>query len=290
MERHLNREIKLLEETETKGLFTWYLQEFSSEGKALPRKLVPWKWSLDFRATDLKYIRGFQSADADISQAGEHIRAILKPEPDFNSSPVTKYSMFGTDRLINDFSVNIHKLQNEQAAETCTLWGSVSHTFEIDCDYHTQEDLLCFRIDLKPENYDALCSFAKHGGNHDELLLSVKGVSGFYSEWSPLIRTNSVKVLTADEEQNVIQPHGHSEPPRLGEISEFTLRFLRRTKLYTEPVEKDVVPIADSVPSSAPSDANAALLPIIQQLQTTLKRLRLPIWIIVALLVLLLLR
>lgn len=289
MQYHFDSEIRLLQETES-SLYPWFLQEFSKDGKALSSELVPWKWSLDFRATELKYIRGFQSANARVPQAGELIRATLNPEPDFSSARTPKYSMFGTNRLVQEFSLDIHKLQDGEAEEKCTAWGSVSFTHEVDADSRTENDLLVFRIDLKPENYNALCSLAKHGGNQDGLLLLVNGVSGFYSEWSPLISTNKIKIMATDSEQNVIQPDGHIEPPRLGEISEFTLSFSRRTSLCPSPVEKAVEATADAMPLSPPADANAALLPVIQELQTTLKRLRLPIWIIVVLLILLLLR
>jgi hypothetical protein len=288
MQYHFDSEIRLLQETES-SLYPWSLQEFSKEGKALSSKLVPWKWTLDFRATELKYMRGFQSSNARFSQAGELIRITLKPEPDFSSLHTPKYSLFGTNRIIQDFSLNIYKLQDEQAEEKCTAWGAVSFTHEIDGDSRTENDLLAFRIDLKPENYDVLCYFAKHGGNRDQLLLSVTGVSGFYAEWSPLISTNNIKILATDTEQNVIQPEGSDEPPRLGEISEFKLDLSRRTPLGIPPAEKDIVATANSAPLSQPAD-DAALLPVIQQLQSTLKRLRIPIWLIVVLLALILSR
>lgn len=296
MEYRLDREIRLLEETEHKSLYTWFLQEFTKEGTALAPKLIPWAWSLAFRATELKYVRRFETAPDDLSQSGdEFIHATLTPSQRSGERSSTEYSMFGTNRLIHDVSVTIHKLQNEQGPEKCTLWGSVSYTREIDFDYHTEDDLLCFRVDLKPENYDALCYFAKHGGNQDELLLSVKRVSGFYSEWSPAISTDSIKVLAADTEQNVIRSEGFNEPPRLGEISEFTLHFSRRTSLCTQADKEDDAAAKDSSPSSLPAesssaDANAALLQVTHELQTTLKRLRLPIWLIVVLLVLMVLR
>lgn len=292
MEHHLDREIRLLEETEHKSLYTWFLQEFTKEGKALAPKLIPWSWSLAFRATELKYIRRFdETAPDDLSQSeDEFIHATLTPSQQSGERHPPEYSMFGTNRLIQDFSVTIHKLQNEQDAEQCTLWGSVGYT--MDCDDHidTKDDLLCFRVDLKPENYDVLCYLAKHGGHQDELLLSVKRVSGFYSQWSPAISAHSLKVLAADTEQSVIRQEGCNEPPRLGEISGFRLQFSRRTSLCIPPAEKDDVAKDDSVPPSLPVDVNAALLPVIHELQKTLKRLRIPFWLIVALLVLMVLR
>ena len=311
MEYHFDSEIRLLEETELKSLYTWFLQEFSKEGKALSSKLIPWEWSLSFLATELKYIRGFETD----TSGSEFMRATLKPAPDVSQrSP--QYSMFGTNRFIQDFSLKIHKLETEQAAEKCTVWGGVSCTYEIDFHYCTDDDSLCFYLSLKPENYDALCYFAKHGGNQDAVALTVKGVSGFYAEWSPEISTRSIKVLVADTDQNVIRQEGSIDPPRLGQISNFRLDFSRRSILYIPPAEEDddVATVdsssssssvnlnvafsrrptfdekADSVPPTAPADANVALLPVIQQLQKTLKSLRVPIWLIVVLLALILSR
>lgn len=71
MEYHLDREIRLLEETEYKLLYTWFLQEFSKEGTALAPKVIPWEWSLDLYATELTYIRRFATSTDDASHSGE---------------------------------------------------------------------------------------------------------------------------------------------------------------------------------------------------------------------------
>lgn len=138
---------------------------------------------------------------------------------------------------------------------------------------------------LHPQNYDALCYFAKRGGTQDEVFLSVSGVSGFYSEWSPEVSTSSVKVLTSGEEQKIIRAEGHNELPRLGKVSKFTLYFSRRTALVTHIEEEENT----SAPSSSPANANMDFEPI-SKLQTTLEQLRVPIWIIVVLLAWMILR
>mgnify|MGYP003377652578 CR=1 FL=1 len=195
--------------------------------------------------------------------------------------------MFGTDRVIKKFSVTIRKLQSEEAAETCTAWGEVSNTYEIDFRSRSDDDSIWFSIFMHPENYNALCYFAKHGGKQDEVFLSVKGVSGFYSEWSPEVSTSSIKVLTSGEEQKIIRPEGHNEPPRLGKVSKFTLYFSRRTAL-DPPIKDDDEKDASDLPSS-PANANVDL-ELISKLQTTLEKLRIPLWLIVVLLALMLFR
>jgi hypothetical protein len=279
MEYHLDREIRLVEETQTKALFSWSLQEFSKEGEALARKLFPWKWSADFNATDLTYVRRFEAGSGE-----ELIRATLKPDERY---PTTKYSMFGTDRVINKFSATIRKLQSEEATEECTAWGEVSNTYEIDFRSRSDDDSIWLSILLHPKNYDALCYFAKQGGNQDEVFLSVSGVSGFYSEWSPEVSTSSIKILTSGQEQKVIRPEGHDEPPRLGKVSEFRLYFSRQTTLAAPKKQDDDAD--DFAPQSLPA-APVHLLEPIHKLQTTLEKLRIPLWVIVVLLAWMILR
>ena len=279
MEYHLDREIRLLEETQTKALFTWSLQEFSKEGEVLGRKLIPWQWSVDFHATELTYVQQFEPGSGK-----EFIRASLKPDERY---PATKYSMFGTDRVIKKFSATIHKRQSEEATEEFTAWGEVSNTYEIDFRSRHDDDSIWFGIFLHPEKYDALCYFAKQGGNQDELFLSVDGVSGFYSEWSPEVSTSRIKVLTSGEGQQIIRPERHIEPPRLGKVSKFTLCFSRRTILDTH-IKTDEGKNDSPAPSS-PANANVDLEPV-SKLQITLEQLRVPLWIIVVLLAWMILR
>ena len=72
------------------------------------------------------------------------------------------------------------------------------------------------------------------------LQIRLRGVSGFYSEWSPSIRTNNVKVLTASKEQ-VIITEGSCEitPPRLGDVDEFDMTVIQCHKLNSKQDQKN---------------------------------------------------
>ena len=55
MEFHLDREIRLTEESEYKTLYPWALQEFDSDGDKVGSEQIPWEWNLVFSASELRY-------------------------------------------------------------------------------------------------------------------------------------------------------------------------------------------------------------------------------------------
>jgi hypothetical protein len=97
------------------------------------------------------------------------------------------------------------------------------------------DDCVAFYLFVKPETFARYGAKIAHG-LVDEMILSVKSVAGFYSEWSPSISTHNVKVLTTGEEHKVILPPGLSfEPPRLGQIDAAKL-FINRRLEFRKPV------------------------------------------------------
>ncbi|MEO8629681.1 MAG: hypothetical protein ABI612_16515 [Betaproteobacteria bacterium] len=150
--------------------------------------------------------------------------------------------MFGTDRELKDFSLTIHRVENDRATEQCRVWGYVSYTAEVDFSYETHDDTLGVDISLTPQKFDDLRELIRHDGVDDlEVLLSA--VSGFYAEWSSSISTDDVKVLTPDKEQKILTPEGCTiDPPRLGGVGECALMFTRRSILAhpkAEPAKPD---------------------------------------------------
>ena len=54
----------------------------------------------------------------------------------------------------------------------------------------------------------------------------LKGVSGFYSEWSPSIRTDRIKILANSKDQRLQNPEQLAfDPPALGYVQEFQISF-----------------------------------------------------------------
>ena len=136
--------------------------------------------------------------------------------------------MFGTDRAITSFDLNIYPIADPAEQESCSAWGSVSYTTEIDFRHETSDDCVVFYLFVKPDTFARYGAKIAHG-LVDEMILSVESVAGFYSEWSPSISTDNVKVLTEGSEQKIILPPSHKvEPPRLGHVGKAELYINRR--------------------------------------------------------------
>jgi hypothetical protein len=160
---------------------------------------------------------------------GQVIRVALRPGmPWDDGDNETSLSMFGTDRIIKSFQLNIHPIDDPAKLESCTAWGSVSYTTEIDFSHATMDDCLAFYLFVKPEIFARYGAKIAHG-LVNEMFLSVKSVAGLYSEWSPSVSTHSVKVLVSGGEQQVTLPPGLGfEPPRLGHVGAAELSINRR--------------------------------------------------------------
>ena len=100
--------------------------------------------------------------------------------------------MFGTDRAIKSFQLDIHPITDPAEQESCAAWGTVSYTHEIDFRNETTEDCIVFYLFVKPETFARYAAKISHG-SVDEMILSVGSVAGFYSEWSPSISTRNVR-------------------------------------------------------------------------------------------------
>lgn len=136
--------------------------------------------------------------------------------------------MFGTDRAITEFQLDIHSIADPTENESCTAWGSPSYTAETDFRNETMDDCLVFYLFVKPETFARYAAKISHGAV-DEIVLAVGAVDGFYSEWSPSISTRDVKVLTRGDEHKVERADNAGlEPPRLGSVGDAKLYINRR--------------------------------------------------------------
>ncbi len=299
MEYHLDREIRLTEQTELASLYKWSLQEFDNDGKAVSSELIPWWWTLHFTASELNYRKGIEIEDSSKDATSERISATLNPEGNkilAVSSPA-RYSMFGTSRKIKDFTLNIRRLTDSQEKQVCEAWGIVSYTSEVDFRDNTENDILGFEVFLNDKNFEEFKSFLIFKSNEDELRFSVCG-SGFYSEWSPGISTDNIKILASGSEQKVSIPAGNDiEPPRLGEISEFSISMSRKNILAVKndqsenetEIEDSYEEKIDNEPKGGLPTSEAALLVELVKAQNGILKLRWPLWIIAVILVMLLL-
>jgi hypothetical protein len=152
----------------------------------------------------------------------------------------TTFSMFGTDRAIKSFQLDIHPIADPAEQESCRAWGSVSYTAEVDFTNETTDDCIVFYLFVKPETFARYGAKIAHG-LVTEMILRVGSVDGFYSEWSPEVSTDYVKVLTRGSEHKITLPPGHQvEPPRLGYVGKAELHINRRLEFGKRAPERTI--------------------------------------------------
>jgi hypothetical protein len=299
VEFHLERGLRLDIETEHKSLYKWSINEIDAKGQQVGRDQIPWSWTLYFTATscvlddsidiDVKpqmQTEETTAAEREIVQR-RVIRVALRPGHPRDDGYSTTYTMFGSDRTIKSFELNIHPLADASKQEYCTAWGTVSYTAEVDFRNETTDDHITFYMFVKPDTFARYATMIAHGSVNG-MILSVGRVDGFYSDWSPSISTDQVKVLTGDtDEQKVTLPPGiQSEPPRLGYVGTAKLYINQRLDFGTRAPEFEAVDeIAGARVERALSETQtrAAVEP---RMLRTLGSLRRAAWFVVCLLAL----
>jgi hypothetical protein len=226
MDYLLDNRVVLSAEREHKSLYGWSIKEFDENGKQIGRDQVPWAWSLRFEITELTptcrvQIKGADADQAENSKAelSEYIYGKLRPLEESREAGL--YSMFGTQRNISEFGLFIYKATDDE--NRCYLWGSISYTSDNDFQDVTEADSVAMYVYLSGANFDQLMKFVKFP-RPTGAEIRVKGVSGFYSEWSPSIRTDSIKILANADDQRMENPQRLAiSPPILGSVEEFDL-------------------------------------------------------------------
>ena len=249
MDFHLDRGLRLIQPKGT-SLYSWAIVEVGPKGDHVGQDQIPWSWTLRFTATSCalsdgieikpNYQRGEEAAQAAEVTHRQIIRVSLRPghphDDDFFRE--TTFRMFGTDRVIKTFELNIHPISDPAEQESCSAWGSVSYTSEVDFRDETTEDCIIFYLFVRPETFARYAAKVSRG-EVDEMLLSVGFVSGFYSEWSPSISTRDVKVLAGSEHAVALPPGMDFDPPRLGEVGSAELYINRRLEFGKRAVDPE---------------------------------------------------
>ncbi len=251
MKHYTDKSVKLI--TDTKNPYPWGLQEFGDDGSPLGGELVPWFWTLYFDVTNLRHSYSLKKNDDSWDEFSEEGKSTKNKEKDVKidnenlivaelipsdkSAYLTHYSMFGTKREIKEILLTVRKADEAN----CSAWGTVKHTFELDFRNETAEDSLGFYLNVPPREFEGLTKMIA-GGAAEEALFWVKGVDGFYSDWSPGISTSNIKVLTNyKNEQNLEIPNGTEiTPPRLGVVKDFELTLSKKRKLKTKSISPEV--------------------------------------------------
>jgi hypothetical protein len=262
MDYHLDYGLRLHTEPKYKNLYSWAINEVEPDGSPIDRDEIPWRWTLNFSATscvltnrleiDVPFSLKRETEPAPQIEADQVIRMTLRPgmlrEGEFIDD--VRFSMFGTKRAVQDFTLEVRPLKEAAEAEHCLAWGCVSYTTEIDFRNETADDCLWFYFHVKPETFAHYVTLIQRGAI-DTILFSVGLVDGFYSDWSPAVSTHHVKVLLAGTEQKLdLPPDFQGEPPRLGRVGEARLLLQRRLELG-----------AGSLPFAAGDDGDDATPP-----------------------------
>ncbi|MBB3770976.1 hypothetical protein FHS55_001571 [Angulomicrobium tetraedrale] len=298
MHFHIERRLRFHTQPDYGGLYSWAINEVDADGKVIGTDQIPWNWGLHFSASlcvfrdEIEIKQKWQedegySATAEVAQR-RILRIQLRPGHPYDEGNFhrhTSFSMFGTERPIKKFQLDIEQLSNEAEPERCVAWGSVSYTTEVDFREDTVEDCIVFSLFVKKETF-ARYEFSIASRAVDEMVFSVRWVDGFYSDWSPSISTRSVKVLTRGEEHAIQLPLGLDfDLPRLGAVGEANLYLSRRLELVKRVGE------ADDESGDDGGTAVAALAPSVESAPDpvalqAIASLRKAAWLIVALLAL----
>ncbi len=287
MEFHLGRKLRLLTEPKYKTLYEWALQEIDDGGESVGSDQIPWNWSLYFTATEVVLsdevsIRGDREYGELLPRELGHRRAIRttlrtdRPvDHDNFLGKTTTYRMFGTDRIISDFQLEIVPLEAEDETESCRAGGFVSFTAEVDFTTTTSDDCVFFIMMVKPSTFDS-CVQRIVSGTADKIILRVVNVEGFYSEWSPSISTSNVKVLTREREHKVEEADGASfKIPRLGNVGEvnLTISSRKRREAVQNKEEAEDLGFETTINNSVPVPAEPSSAEVISGLVKVLSSL-----------------
>ncbi|ETA72690.1 MULTISPECIES: hypothetical protein [Mesorhizobium] len=251
MEYNIDRRVVLNQDSEFKNLYEWSLQELDADGKKVGRDQIPWALTLSFTASELTLgdtlaIKPDYQDDSDDAkmavQEKQVIFAKLHPTDRGRFARATSYSMFGADRVISNFQLHIMPLTHGDEQERCIAWGVVSYTAEIDFLEETVGDSMGFYLIVRPETFARYAEKVASSAV-DHVVLQVGRVAGFYSDWSPSIFADEVKVLADYRDQKIeIPTNCEISPPRLGEVIQAELSFNRVTKLGNARLESSDIP------------------------------------------------
>jgi hypothetical protein len=228
------------------------------------------------------------SEDTPEIETDQVIRMTLQPGTWRNGKLLKNvtFSMFGTKRTIRHFTLEISPLADPEKEERCAALGSVSNTYEIDFRKETSDDCLWFYLYVKPETFARYVALIDQGAI-DTVFFSIGSVDGFYSDWSPSISTNRVKVLLTGEEHKIdLPPSFQGELRRLGRVRDARLQLHRALKLEKDTDTPSTPAIEDEAeptppPANPPLQVTSEMDP---RLLPALASLKQAAWVAVALL------
>ena len=221
-------------------LYSWCIRELDEQGRQISDDLVPWVWTLSF-----KLLGVFYSINVESERSGSLILEAFdqQPEPEASNKPHTLqerilarlkpwtptyhdpvYKMMGSDRVIEDITVEIYKSSNEDDLRAY-CWSVPSYKERRAFESVSTPDTLQFYVGLSPEHFDHIRDLVKMG-NLGDAQMSFRRVSGFYSEWRPEGQPDFIKVLGQPDNHNLELPDDKKKDFwETGLVGEFKFRI-----------------------------------------------------------------
>lgn len=307
LDLHLNRRIVASTASKFSSLYTKHLAELDTDGNKIDRDLIPWNWSLTFLATEmtarttleistgLKWLADEGNYEDEKPTAKHDETIVAKLTPSEYGDPhgsFPRYSMMGTDRTIQSFEIAIASNGDEEADEICTVWGCVAYTYEVDFTEDVTDDTILFNLYVKPSTLAHYLDLIRQEAI-TQAMLHVQRVDGFYSDWSPAISTDFIKVLTADKSHVIeIEPGQSDDFHRLGKVGEasLNLRKVISLPLPVAPSEPAYDEEEDHGPKPTPPTPELITARATLRIEQRLSALRVVLWAVVGLLTVLVAR
>lgn len=204
MKYELAKKIEIKEDIN--DIYKWCLNEVDIKTGERGEDLIPWASYLYFMGSSFKIVNELFSADCIDSVDGANkacskfsqaVVGVFHPgvcSDGENLDDVVEFSMFGRDKPITEIGVRI---TSDGGAESFKLDGSPAYVYELDFSKRYQKDWVEFNINLSKVNFDKLVELVDLNKVESATLL-LKTVPGFYSERSPSIKTSFIKILTAE--------------------------------------------------------------------------------------------
>lgn len=246
MDYNLSKKIRFNNKSEQSSLYSWCINDIDDAGKD-DGDMIPWNWSLFFSASKLQVHRTIKFDDRSWDNNNEvNLKNEFKTlitgdlfsgifDDDLNLKEKVSYSMFGTDRIINSFSLSIYEvdsvIEEKSSLYACPSYESENSNFVPV----TEDDYIGIELFLTSSKFNELVRLIE-SNQTNAVSVSIGRVNGFYSNWSPTINTRFVKVLTDYHEVENIEDC-KDLILRTGNIGQFSMSFHSISQLNTQPIK-----------------------------------------------------
>jgi hypothetical protein len=252
MDYLLDGRIKINSEPEHKSLYSWSLSEIDSNGNILRDNQIPWNWSFFFIGSLLQVIRNVEFGDV-LTEEGEKLDGKFVSQSDSilgqlhpgrcrdgkHLENATVFTMFNSNRKIDSFNLTIIPVESGND-ETCRIEAIPSYPFELDFVDEVEPDYIGVRFYVARKIFEEMANSIERK-LVDHAVVRLKGVSGIYSGWSPMISTPFAKILTGNHLDRI---DGDNEIksilPVMGDIEEFSIALIVNNQLNVKIDQRSV--------------------------------------------------